>query len=198
MGYSDLVTKNNAKGFLTTQLAEEGGGGFAFAETRGIQAYVADSYLNQNVELAVFANKDGYLYQVETGNSFDGANILATFSTPHMPVSDPRVRKTFYKMFLYTDPQGSVDFDTALKLDFDGKDTIQPDSITFNNAATTAPFYGVSTYGTAVFGNQLQYVFESQLIGSGYTGSLQFTSDSTGQPFSLDAVTLEYGTNARR
>ena len=46
----------------------------------------------------------------------------------------------FYKMFLYTDPQGSVDFDTSLKLDFDGKDTIQPTPITFSNTTTTAPF----------------------------------------------------------
>jgi hypothetical protein len=198
MGYGASVSKNSAKGILTTQLAEEGGGGFAFAETRGIQAYVADSYLHENIELAVFANKDGYLYQLENGNSFDGVNILATFSTPHMPISDPRVRKTFYKMFLYTDPQGSVDFNTSLKLDFDGKAIIQPLPITFSNTTSTVSFYGTSSYGTGSFGGKLQYVFESQLIGSGYTGSLQFTSDSTDPPFSLDAVTLEYGTNARR
>ena len=198
MGYDATISKSNAKGVLTTQLAEEGGGGFAFAETRGIQAYVADSYLNENVEEVVFANADGYLYKLENGSSFDGVNITATFSTPHMPISDPRIRKTFYKMFLYTDPRGSVDFNATLKLDFDGKDTIQPTSVTFSNTTGTAPFYGLSEYGSGVFGGKLQYVFESQLIGSGYTGSLQFISDSTDPPFSLDAVTLEYGTNARR
>ena len=198
MGYDATISKSNAKGVLTTQLAEEGGGGFAFAETRGIQAYVADSYLNENVEEVVFANADGYLYKLENGSSFDGVNIIATFSTPHMPISDPRIRKTFYKMFLYTDPRGSVDFNATLKLDFDGKDTIQPTPVTFSNTTGTAPFYGLSEYGSGVFGGKLQYVFESQLIGSGYTGSLQFISDSTDPPFSLDAVTLEYGTNARR
>ena len=138
------------------------------------------------------------LSQVLIKSHFDGVNIVATFSTPHMPISDPRVRKTFYKMFLYTDPRGSVDFNVTLKLDFDGKDTIQPAPVTFSNTASDAPFYGLSGYGSGLFGSKLQYIFESQLIGSGYTGSLQFISDSTDPPFSLDAVTLEYGTNARR
>jgi hypothetical protein len=144
----------------------------AWAEIRGIRAYVADSDYNQNVEVVLFANNDGYLYQMESGNSFDGINIQTTFATPHLPISDPRKRKTFYKLFLYTDPQGSVAFDVSLKLDFDSQGTIQP-----------AP---------------ILKLFQTQVVGSGFTVSFQFESNDANPPYSIDALTVEYGLNDRR
>jgi hypothetical protein len=180
-------------------MAVQGGEGMAWAELRGIRAYVADSKFFQGTQTIVFANNDGYLYQMEQENSFDGENIESSFATPFMPITDPRVRKTFYKMFLYTDPQGSVSFDMSLKLDFDQKDSIQPTRINFDNNTGEVAFFGQATYGsTAVFSNKLLTLFETQVIGSGFVVSLQYTTDSTDPPFSLDAITLEYGTNTRR
>ena len=45
---------------------------------------------------------------------------------------------------------------------------------------------------------KLKTLFETQIIGSGFVVSLQYTSDRTDPPFSLDAITLEYATNTRR
>ena len=200
LGFKSGLTQENAQGILGTQFAGQGGEDMAWAELRGIRAHVADSRFYLGVETIVFSNDDGYLYQLEDGsNNFDGVNIVTTFSTPFMPISDPRIRKTFYKMFLYTDPQGSVSFDISLKLDFDQKDSVQPTSIDFNNQTGQVAFMGAATYGsTAVYSTKLKTLFETQLIGTGFVVSLQFTSDSADPPFSLDAITLEYGTNTRR
>ena len=199
LGYNTNITQENAQGILGTQFSGQGGEGMAWGELRGIRAYVADSRFYQNVETIVFANDDGYLYQMEDGNSFDSLNIQTTFATPFMPVNDPRIRKTFYKSFLYTDPQGSVSFDMSLKLDFDQRNSVQPTQINFDNNTGVVAFYGSAKYGsTAVFSNKLLTLFETQLIGSGFTASIQFESDSTDPPFSLDAITLEFGTNTRR
>jgi hypothetical protein len=198
LGYNNNITQENAQGIIATQFAEQGGSGTGFAETRGIRAYVADSNYNATTEVVFFANDDGYLYQMESGNSFDGSNIQTTFATPHLPIQDPRVRKTFYKLFLYTDPQGSVNFDVSLKLDFDGQDVIQPASISFANTSGVVGFYGAGTYGTISYGSKLQKLFEGQIIGSGFAVSFQFSSDNSDPPFSLDALTVEYGINDRR
>jgi len=199
LGYNNNITQENAQGILGTQFSGQGGEGMAWGEIRGIRAHVADSRFFQNTETIVFANDDGYLYQMEDGNSFDGANIQTTFATPFMPINDPRVRKTFYKAFLYTDPQGSVSFDMSLKLDFDQKNSIQPTQIEFDNNTGQVAFYGTAEFGsTAVYSTKLLTLFETQLIGSGFTGSIQFESDSTDPPFSLDAITIEFGTNTRR
>jgi len=199
LGFNNNIGQANAQGILGTQMAGQGGEGMSWADLRGIRAHVADSRFFQNAETIVFANDDGYLYQMEEGNSFDGSNIQTTFATPYMPINDPRIRKTFYKMFLYTDPQGSVSFDVSLKLDFDQKNSVQPTKIDFNNATGTVAFMGQATYGsTAVFSSKLKTLFETQIIGSAFVVSLQYTSDSVDPPFSLDAITLEYTTNTRR
>jgi len=198
LGYNANITQGSSMGILGTQFEAQGGQGMSWGNLRGIRAYVADSRFYQNTETIVFADDDGYLYKMEDGNSFDGANIQTDFSTPFLPMNDPRIRKTFYKMNIYTDAKGSVALNSNLKLDFDNEGSIQPEQISLSNATSAASFYGTSVFGTDTYGSKLKTLFESQVIGSGFVVSLQFTSDSTDPPFSLDAITLEYGTNTRR
>jgi hypothetical protein len=200
LGYNDNITDDASLGVLGTQMTGDQTGAIAWSELRGFRAYVADSDYFGREETVLFANGNGYVYKMESGNSFDGANIPAAFSTPFMPINDPRIRKAFYKAYLYLDPQGSVTTLMNLKLDFDDADVIQPDTITLSNAAGAIGLYGSPTakYGTSVYGEKLKNVFQTQVIGSGFAVSLQFVSQSQDPPYSLDAVTLEYSTHDRR
>lgn len=200
LGYNANIKSNAALGVLGTQMLGDQTGIIAWAETRGFLAYVADSDYFGREETVVFANSTGYVYQMESGNSLDSENIIATFSTPFMPINDPRIRKAFYKTYLYLDPQGSVTTLMNLKLDFDDPDVIQPDTITLSNSTGSVGLYGGSSalYGTSVYGEKLKNVFQTQVVGSGFAVSLQFVSSSQDPPFSLDAVTIEYSTHDRR
>lgn len=201
LGYNATGTSTaNAKGVLGTQIVGDNTSNMEWAETLGIKAYVVDSDYENQTETVVFAHDDGYIYEMENGNSFDGANIIASFATPFVSINDPRIRKTFYKLFLYTDPQGGVTTSVNLKLDFDTQGSIQPDTIQLSNEAGIVGFYGSSgaRYGTTVFGSKLVKQFETQVIGSAFSVSLQFVSDSQNPPFSLDAATLEFATHDRR
>lgn len=195
-GYATNITADSARGILGTQFADR----VEWAELRGIKAYTADSDYNDREELVIFANNDGYVYRLEKGNTFNGGNVKASFYTPYLPISDPRIRKTFYKLYTYLDPQGSVDITLNMKLDFDDKGSVQPDSTAINNAANNIGIYGnaLATYGTAVFGEKLLKVFENQMIGSGFSVSFQFESNSDDPPYSFDAVTIEYASHDRR
>ena len=200
-GYSPNVSTNSAKGILGTQVSGETTGEIHWAELTGIKAYVADSFYKNQSETIAFANTDGFVYKMESGKSFDGGHIPASFATPYVFINDPRIRKTFYKLFLYTDPEGSVSTDVNLKFDFDDKGSIQPTTISLSNTgATTVGFYGNTTarYGITVYGNKLKKLFQTQVVGSGFFVSLQFFSEGTDPPFSLDAATLEYSTHDRR
>lgn len=200
-GYSPNVTVNSAKGILGTQVSGETTGEIHWAELTGIKAYVADSFYNNQSEIIAFANTDGFVYKMESGKSFDGQHIPASFATPYVFINDPRIRKTFYKLFLYTDPEGSVSTNVNLKFDFDDKGSIQPTTITLSNTGvSTVGFYGNTTarYGITVYGNKLKKLFQTQVVGSGFFVSLQFFSEGTDPPFSLDAATLEYSTHDRR
>ena len=200
LGFNDSISSQNALGIVGTQTMGDQTGLMAWSELRGIRAYVADGDYFGKVETIVFANTNGYVYQMESGNSFDGGNIPATFSTPFVSVNDPRLRKSFYKLFLYTNPEGSVSTAVNLKLDFDDVGVIQPSTILISNPTGVVGNYGSSTatYGSAVYGGKLKRLFQTQVVGSGFTVSLQFVSDSTDPPFSLDAATLEFSTHDRR
>jgi hypothetical protein len=87
-----------------------------------------------------------------------------------------------------------------LKLDFDDQGSIQPETISIGNTTGAVGFYGspLAVYGVTVFGDKLKRVFDTQLIGSGFSGSLQFVSIGQNPPFSLDAATVEYASHDRR
>ena len=199
-GYSASATSSSAAGLLATQFADQTAEGMAWAETRGILVYVVDSVYSNDAqrEVVIFANRDGYVYRMESGNSFDGDPIRAFYSTPFFSVSDPRLRKTFYKLTTYVDPQGSITGSVTPKLDFDEPNLAQPQPIGITNTTGVASFYGLSTYGTGVYGGKLKSTFTSQLVGSGFTFSLQYVFESTDPSFSLDAVTIEFATNDRQ
>jgi len=200
LGYSQSISTQSALGVIGVQLEGNDTAGINWAETQGFKAYVADSSYYIQTETAVFAESTGYVYQMESGNSFDGGNILATFSTPFIHLTDPRLRKTFYKLQLYTEPQGSVTTAVNLKLDFDTSGSVQPETLSLSNDTGVVGFFGgpLATYGTIVYGSKLKKIFETQLVGSGFSMSLQFISNSQSPPFSLDTATVEYAVHDRR
>lgn len=205
-GYRNNLTQATALGILATQFIDQSVQNMQWAETRGFLVYVVDSvYSNADAEeIIIFANKDGYVYQMESENSFDGTNIPAFFYTPYFSFGDPRVRKTFYKLTTFLDPEGSVSGVVTPKLDFDENTSLQPEPliqpqpVNFDNEVDAAAFYGSARYGSSSFGGNLQYSFINQLIGSGFTVSFQYTFDSTDPPFSLDALAIELAPNDRQ
>lgn len=199
-GYSESRTRSASVGVLATQFADQTAQGMAWAETRGIQVYVADSiYSNaDNKEVILFANKDGYVYKMETGNSFDEMNIPAIYHTPFFAITDPRVRKTFYRLTTYVDPEGSLGGSVTPRLNFDDVGTIQPAEIIFATNIAFGSLYGVSVYGVGTFSGKLKSTLAEQLVGSGFTLSLQYNFDGTNPSFSLDALAIEYQNNDRQ
>lgn len=196
-GYSSSITQASSKGILGTQLDQEG---INWAELSGIKCYTADSDFYQQKELIVFANADGYIYKMEEGNTFDGTAIVSAFATPYVPLNDPRIRKTLYKLHLYIEPVGTTNITTNLKFDLDDKDVLQPDSIELSNTNESVAFYGAteSRYGSVVYGGKLKTVYEKQLVGSGFLVSLQFICDQLTPPVVFDAATIEFMSHDRR
>jgi hypothetical protein len=199
-GFNESITSASSKGILGVQTLGESGSVIAWGETVGIKSYVADSEYRNRAEIILFANTDGYVYQMENGNNFDGQNIVASFATPYVYINDPALRKTLYKMQLYLNPKGSITTSFNLKLDFDDFGSVQPETITLTNIQGGVNFYGESgaIYGTAVYGGRLKKQFKTQVIGSGFTASLQFILNNQDPACSFDAATIEYASRDRR
>jgi hypothetical protein len=190
-----------AKGLLATKFSDQGAESIAWASLVGFKVYCCDSKYTDSSEAVLFANEDGYVYQMEQGSSFDNSPIQAIYESPYMPISDPQMRKTFYKLTTYLEPSGSVSLDLNIKYDFGrirGFDVIQPDTDTIQTTSAGISFYGTAIYGTSSYGGQLDTVYTNQVVGSGKTIALRYEDNSTNPSFSLDTAILEFTQNDRQ
>ena len=191
-----------ALGYLATKYIAQGGTGLNWAKTVGINAHIADSrYMGQSgvsKELVLFANDDGFLYRMESTDSFDGTLIPSLFESPPMPISDPLVRKTFYKIVLYIDAIGTFESTMTLKYDSGSPDVIQPEPITVASGTQSAVLFGSSAFGTGTFGVPLDIIYNKNVVGSGKTVTLRIEDNTTATNYRLDTALLEYSTNDRQ
>ena len=192
-----------AKGLIATKLIAQGASGMSWSTTFGIKAHIADSRYSGTAETVAFANGDGYVYIMDTGSSFDGANIDGLYESPFMPLSDPQLRKSFYKITLYAKPTGPMDLGLNIKYDFDTRTNtgvVQPPTQRIESTGTAVFLYGSSSsvFNTATFGGELDVVYNTNIVGSGKTIALRVEDNSTNPTFTLDTALLEYRQNDRQ
>lgn len=194
-GFNSGYANDAAKAVAGTQLEE----GIAWNDLRGFNAYVTYSEYDGFAERIYFAAKDGYVYTMEQGNTFDGTDIPATFATPFVPINDPNLRKTLYRATTYLDVNGAFDLEFSLKFDFDQPGGVQPNSVLSSSAAASITF-GSGIFGTSLYGVKQKAIYDVQTIGSCFTVSILYetTGASTDAVFTIDAATLQYTTNSRR
>jgi hypothetical protein len=192
-----------AKGLIATKFISQGAGGLAWSTTKGIKAFIADSRYTGTAETLAFGNDDGYVYVMETGADFNGLPIEAIYESPFMPVTDPQVRKTFYKMTLYADPSASMTLDLNVKYDFaSATDTkiVQPATQQISSTGSSVFFFGASNsvFNNSTYGGELDKVYNTNIIGSGKTVAIRFEDFSTNPTFTLDTALLEYSQEDRQ
>jgi hypothetical protein len=145
--YVESEKTSVSKGLIATKFISQGGSGVNWSTTKGIKSYISDSHYTNTEETVSFANSDGYVYIMETGASFDGEAIEAIYESPFMPVTDPQVRKSFYKMTLYAQPSGNMSLDLNVKYNFASSSdltTVQPETQQIVGTGTSVFIYGDS------------------------------------------------------
>jgi len=205
--YIPTVQSASASGLIATKFIAQGGSGIAWSTTKGLKVNVADSTYSGATETIMFANDDGFCYRMDSGNSFDGSPIESIYESPFMPITDPQIRKTMYKLTLYAQPTGTMSVNVNFKIDFDaGNDpsVIQPPAITVSSAAAGGgiSLYGASTsiYGGSgvTYGGVLDKIYKENLVGSFKTVAMRITDNSTNPTFTLDTAVLEYSQHDRQ
>ena len=205
--YIPSVQAGSASGLIATKFVAQGGSGIAWSRTKGLKVNVADSTYSGAQETIMFGNDDGFCYRMDSGNSFDGGPIESIYESPFMPITDPQIRKTMYKLTLYAQPTGTMNVDVNFKIDFDaGNDpsVIQPPTISVSSSAAGGgiSLYGASTsiYGGAgvTYGGVLDQIYKQNLVGSFKTIAMRITDNSTNPTFTLDTAVLEYRQHDRQ
>lgn len=204
--YQSSQTKTAAQGLIATKMSAQGSMGIEWSTTRGIKAGVIDSVYTSNAETVVFANDDGYVYLLNSGNTFDGTTIESVYQSAFMPIDDPQIRKTFYKAIWFIDPEGTIDLEFNVKFDFESitrNNVVQPNKINIVTTGSSVAFFGgigvnFAASGGASFGSTLEKIYPAHVIGSGDTIALRIADKTTNPPFTLDTCVLEYKRNDRQ
>jgi len=194
MGFASGQTDSVVEGYIGTQFADQDASSFSWSQTKGIKAYRTASATSGSSEVILFVGETGYIYRLETGNTFDGSVISASFFTPFMSINDPKVRKTLFKATTYYDPEGNVDGNLTFKYDFQRPNVIQPLS-----GGGEVAIFGSAIFGDVSYGGDPETVIETNTTGSFFTVSLQYEFTTVNNPpFIVDTVLLEYSNNDRK
>ena len=168
--------------------------GWEFGELLGIRAFVATSGLIDDVEVVLHGDLNGEIYQQESGNTFDTANVTAVYATPFLYFDSTEKRKIFQHISLFTRPEGSSSLNLGIAYNWDDPNTPDPTTYSLTTAGSLSRYTTTnSTYDASfTFDGSSSPVLETNIEGSGKSISLIITSTGTQAPYSVSGFSITY------
>jgi hypothetical protein len=168
--------------------------GWEFGELLGIRSFVAYSDTINSIETTVHGDLDGYVFKQESGNSFNGSDVLAVYATPFFYFDSTERRKVFHKLSIYTRPEGTSELNLAVYYDWDDPNKYNPNSYSMSTQGAILRYFSTGgTYGsTFTFGGSSSPVLEKNIQGSGRSVSFVITSIGTEAPYSIQGWGLTF------
>ena len=197
--YTDAsLSSTVSKGIIGTLTSN----GFEWAETLGIQALgLTTGFDKDGIEKAYHGDKDGYIYNHDTGNSFNpagtAANIEAIYQTPNYDFGDIGTRKTLKYVRMSFTPEGSCQPTLRVRYDYENTDIPQPVDYTLSNIPLPSIF-GAAAFNSATFGATNDPMVRQAVEGSGNTCSFRLQSIDTNAPYSINGLYIDYMPSGRR
>lgn len=168
--------------------------GWEFGELLGIRAFVATSGLIDDVEVVLHGDLNGEIYQQESGNTFDTADVTAVYATPFLYFDSTEKRKIFQHISLFTRPEGSSSLNLGIAYNWDDPNTPDPTTYSLTTAGSLSRYTTTnSTYDASfTFDGSSSPVLETNIEGSGKSISLIITSTGTQAPYSVSGFSITY------
>ena len=174
---------------------------FEWSETLGMEIKKCTSDLDiNNKEVQFGANESGYVYQLDTGNNFDGSNIDAQFQTPDMDYGDNGLRKSLYAVKANIEPEGTNNnLKLLVRYDFESTEVPQPGAVSVGNLSSAAILGASSSiFGTSVFGAVVLPSKRMIVTGSGFSNNFKFFSNDTDASYSVNGMFVSFIAGGRR
>ena len=193
------VAQTEQRGIIGTFKMGQNGSGWEWAETQGMEVACSSSWISDSLESTFNTNEvvlhggyNGYIYQHDVGNTFDGADITHIYTSPEIDYGDLGTLKSFHWIKLNTKVEG-INEDTTLsvKYDFSDTDTAQPSpySLPFSEGFSE---YGTAVYGVDSYSGVTRKTIKQNIEGSGYSNSFTFTIQGSGSPISINGYYIRY------
>ena len=196
---SSSASTANSKGIIGTLRPN----GFEWSETRGIQAPAITSGFNYSgVEKTYHGDRDGYIYNHDTGNAFNPGgtetNISAEYQSPDFDYGDFGTLKTLDHARIAVFPEGSVEPTLRVRFDYDSTDRLQPTDVGLISATPSIFGDSAALFGTSTFGAPEQPLVRATLTGSGHSNFFKIFSNDTNAPYTINGLYINYRPSGRQ
>lgn len=198
--YQSGQANSGQKGIIGTfKYSSEGIPAFEWSETKGLPVKFITSDLNSSgTEFIYHSDESGYVYQHDTGNSFDGSNVEAEFQTPDMDYGDNGLRKSLYAIKANIRPEGvQNDLNLRIRYDFESSEVPQPGNFAVGNLSS-ASLFGSALFGTGIFGATTLPSKRITVTGSGFSNNFKFFSNDSNAPYSVNGMFVSFIAGGRR
>ena len=189
----------NSKGIIGTLTNR----GFEWSELQGIQAPAVTSGFNYaGKEKTYHGDRDGYVYNHDTGNSFNPAgtetSVSAEYQSPDYYYGDFGTLKTLDHIKVSLFPEGSVEPTLRVRFDYDSTDRLQPSDVGIISATPSIFGDAVALFGTSTFGSPEQPLVRATLVGSGHSNFFKIFSNDTNAPYTINGLYINYRPSGRQ
>ena len=196
---SSTASTASSKGIIGTLTAR----GFEWSEVEGIQAPAVTSGFNaSDIEKAFHGDRDGYVYNHDTGSSFNPAgtetNIHAKYQSPDFDYGDFGTLKTLDHVKVSLFPEGTIEPKLKVRFDYDSADRPQPADLTINAQAPSIFGDSGTIFGTSIFGAPEQPLVRNTLVGSGHSNFFNIFSNDTKAPYTINGLYINYRPSGRQ
>ena len=143
-------------------------------------------------ETAFFGSTNGYVYRLDAGTSFDGAEIAANISLVFNAIGSPRLLKRFRKAALEVTGTSYADFNFSYDLAYASLDINQAVQ-TLYSSSLVASYWDTSYWDFFVWDGRTLAPSEVEVNGTGENIALKIASNSPYfQPFTINSAILHY------
>ena len=203
--YGTSSSGTSAEGIIgTLKTNEQGFTQFQWAETFGIDASTAatSGFNSSGVEKHYHGDYAGYIYNHDTGNSFNPAevetNIKAEYQTPDLDYGDLGTLKTLKYVKISATPEGEISSSLRIRYNFDDPDSPQPSD--YSISVDKPSLFGNATFttGSYVFGAASDPITRQVVEGSGHSNYFRVFSDDTKDPYTVNGLYIDYVPSGRQ
>jgi len=173
--------------------------GFEWSETRGIEVTdINSNFNNEGTEVYYHGDTTGYVYVHDSGNDFDGSEILARYSTPDYDYGDFGTLKTLHFIKVSISNEGIVEPNLRYQFDYGDPNTAQFTSSISLGTINPASIFGEAVFGLNTFGAVSSPLIRLPLQGSGHSNSFTFQTQDTKSPYTVNGFYIDYIPSGRR
>jgi hypothetical protein len=149
-GYTFTMYKGRLKGIGRFELQHR-----VVVATQGV--------MSNGTDMLIIGDDDGYIYQMESGTSFDGTEIAAYFTTSYYHYGSPRNWKQFQRLVFEVDCKSDTTFNVGPVFDY-GDSSLKkasPEDATLaagSNLWGSGILWGSFSWGSGAIGKPILYI----------------------------------------